>query len=370
MQHCSIFLNSKLQEWCPVNTHFIRRRQLLLAGVGLPVLAAPVWGQGQRARVPELSSLDIMLDEPDQFRHLPLYLAQSLGFFEQEQLTVRLTHAPIEAQTLEQQASLRTEVFAGSFERVLYMHGNNHANQAFLMLSRTPSVVLGARGQLTSSGQAGGQITELAGMRWGVGPPAGLTHRVAMLCLQRAGLRATDVQWIHMPSESQLLTAFEAQQIDVLAVTDLPATQLERAGQMRVLLDTRTLRDTDWLYGGPSAGVCLSANSAFIDRNQLTIQGATQAVLKAMVWMRTATPTDLIRHVPKALLDSNPAVFFGAWSRSREAFSSDGVFPEGAALNMLKSLHRLQMLPDVSGINPAQTFNNRFAIRSRQLLRA
>jgi NitT/TauT family transport system substrate-binding protein len=370
MQHCSLFLNAKLQEWCPVNTHFMRRRQLLFAGVGLTVLGTPAWGQSQRTRVPELSMLDIMLDEPDQLRHLPLYLAQSLGFFEQEQLTVRLTHAPVEAQTLEQQASLRTEVFAGSFERVLYMHGNNHANQAFLMLSRTPSVVIGARGQAAAGVQALSHMVELAGLRWGVGPQGGMTHRVALLGLQRAGLRPADVQWTHMPSEAQIVSAFEAQQVDVVALTDLPAAQFERAGHMRVLLDTRTLRDTDWLYGGPAAGVCLSANSAFIDRNQLTIQGATQAVLKAMVWMRTATPTDLMRHVPKALLDSNSAVFFGAWSRSREAFSSDGVFPEGAALNMLKSLHRLQMLPDVSGINPAQTFNNRFAIRSRQLLRA
>lgn len=353
-----------------MNTHSLRRRKLLLSGVGIAALGAPAWAQIARQRSPELSGLDIMLDEPEQLRHLPVYLAQSLGFFEQEQLNVRLTHAPTGVHSLEQQATLRTEVFAGSFERVLYMHANNQSNQAFLMLSRTPSVVLGARGQLAVNGQALGSLSDLAGLRWGVGPQGGLAHRVALLSLQRAGLRATDVQWVHMAFEAELAAAFEAQQVDVVAVADLTATQLERAGQMRVLLDTRTLRDTDWLYGGASAGVCLSANSAFIERNQLTIQGATQAVLKAMVWMRTATPTDLTRHVPKSMLESSPAVFFGAWSRSREAFSSDGVLPEGAALNMLKSLHRLHLLPDVSGINPAQTFNNRFAIRSRQQLRA
>jgi NitT/TauT family transport system substrate-binding protein len=114
----------------------------------------------------------------------------------------------------------------------------------------------------------------------------------------------------------------------------------------------------------------LSAAPAFIERNPQTIQATTQAVLKALLWMRTATPTDLTRHVPSGLLDRDAAVFFDAWARARESLSSDGVFPDGAALNMLKSLSRLQLIPDAGSVNPSQTFNNRFAIRSRQQLRA
>lgn len=331
--------------------------------------ALPAWAQRSPAKDPQALAVDIMLDDTEPLRHLPLYLAQSLGFFAQEKLAVRWIRAPRDAQSLEQQTVLRAEVFAGSFERVLYTHVHSQANQAFLMLTRTPSVVLGTHGPSTAPTSGMGGMAELAGLRWGVGPAGGLSHRVALLSLQRAGVRASEVQWHHMPTESQLIRAFNAQSIDVVALTDLPAAQVERTGQLRVLLDTRTLRDTDWLYGGPSAGLCLSAHNTYIERNPVVIQSVTQAVLKAMVWMRTATPTDLTRHVPRPLLEPNSAVFFGAWLRSREAFSSDGVFPEGVAMNVLKSLQRLQLVSDVSLVNPAQTFNNRFVIRSRQQLR-
>ena len=352
-----------------MKTLFLHRRQLLFAGVGAAVLAQSAWGQN-RSRGLEISTLYITLDEADSMRHLPLYLAQSLGFFDQEQLQVRLIHVPTDSQSLEQQAQVRSEVFAGSFERVLYLHAQGLSNQAFLMLTRSPGVVLLTKGQSAVGPQGLGSLAELTGLRWGVGPQGGLSHRVAMLSLLRAGMKINDVQWKHAASETELLKTLDMQKVDVVGLTDLAATQLERAANMRVLLDTRTQRDTDWLYGGSSAGVTLSASNSFIDRNPLTIQAVTQAVLKAMVWMRTASPTDLTRHVPKTLLETNSPVFFSAWSRAREGFSSDGVLPDGAAVNMLKGLQRLQLVSDVSTLNPANTFNNRFAIRSRQQLRA
>jgi NitT/TauT family transport system substrate-binding protein len=353
-----------------VYTQPFRRRELLLTGVSAAVLGMPAWSQDPPTRAPGASTLDIMLDELEQLRHLPLYLAQNLGFFDQEQLHVKWIHVPAQAQSLEEQSALRTEVFAGGFERVLYMHANNQPVQAFLMVTRNPGVVLGGRAQLASIGHTTNTVNQWAGLRWAVGPPGGYLHRMALLVLLRAGLRAQDVQWVHFSSEAQIAWAFEAQKVDVVAVTELLATQLERTGQLRVLVDTRTQRDTEWMYGGPSAGLTLSANPMFIERHTNTIQKLTQAVLKAMVWMRTATPTDLTRHLPKGFTESSASVFFGAWTRSHEVFSTDGLIPEGAALNMLKSLHRLQWVSDVSGINPLQTFNNRFAVRARQQLRA
>lgn len=338
----------------------LRRRQLLLTGVSSAMLG-PTSLLAQTARAPEIGQIDIMLDEALQLRHLPVYLAKSLGFFEQEQLDVRLSTAPSEAQTLEQQSALRTEVFAGSFERVLYMHALGTPSQAFFMLTRTPGVVIGIRGQIESS---------LKGLRWATGPQGGVSHRVALLYLQRMGLKTQDVVWSHHPKGEEVLQSLVNQWVDVICINDMAATQIERSGQLRVVLDTRTQRDTDWLYAGPSAGMSLSASPTFIERNPVTIQAATQAVLKALLWMRTATPNDLVRHTPSALLERDAAEFFDAWAKTRESLSSDGVFPDGAALNMLKSLSRLQLIQDAGGVNPAQTFNNRFAIRSRQQLRA
>lgn len=333
------------------------------------MFARSAWAQN-RPRDLEISTLDITLDEASHMRHLPLYLAQSLSFFDQEQLHVRLLSSPADTHTLEQQAAVRSEVFAGSFERVLYLHSQGLSSQAFLMTTRSPGVVLLTKGPTGASAQSPSALAELAGLRWGVGPQGGLTHRVAMLTLLRAGMKISDVQWVHIPNDMQIVHAVETQKVDVVGLTDMTASHLERAANMRIILDTRTQRDTDWLYAGASAGVTLSANASFIDRNPLTIQALTQAVLKAMVWMRTASPSDLTRHVPKSLIETNAAVFFGAWLRAREGFSSDGVVPDAAAMNLLKTLQRLQLVAESSTVNPANTFNNRFANRSRQQLRA
>lgn len=346
----------------------LNRRQALLAGCTAVLTPLGVWAQ--LGRGPEISQVDIMLDQAMQLRHLPLYLAQSLGYFEQEQLQVRFTVAPPQASGLEQQAALRSDVFAGHFERVLYMHTQGLSSQAFMMLTRIPGVVIGVHPLTPMAAQHPESFADLKGLRWATGPEGGSSHRVALLSLQRAGVSPHDIDWSHYPSASDLIARLQAHQTDVVCVDDLVATQLERSGTIRLVLDTRTQRDTEWLYAGPSAGVSLSASASFIERNPATIQAITQAVLRALVWMRTATPTDLSRHVPSELVNRSAVEFFDAWSKARESLSSDGVFPDGAAQNMLKSLSAIRLIQDAIGVNPAQTFNNRFAIRSRQQLRA
>lgn len=146
--------------------------------------------------------------------------------------------------------------------------------------------------------------------------------------------------------------------------------KLGRQGHIRVMLDNRTQRDTHILFGGPVIGACLSASPRFIERHAVELQGVANAVTRAMVWLRTAVPVDMIRHLPMSHRPSDVRLFFDVWVRAKESLASDGRIPDGAALTMLRALGRLPSAVNWHQVQVGQTVNNRYAQRARHLWRA
>jgi NitT/TauT family transport system substrate-binding protein len=78
--------------------------------------------------------------------------------------------------------------------------------------------------------------------------------------------------------------------------------------------------------GGPSAATCLFAKAEFIQLKSELIQGLTDGVVRALKWLMTAGPSDLLKSVPAHAWEGDRAFYLGTVDKLRESYCPDGQF--------------------------------------------
>ena len=105
------------------------------------LVAAPCLTKGAWAA--EAQQVTVAVSARNSLYHLPLVLAERLGFFRQRGLQVELLWCDSGAQALASLQSGESQVLAGAFERLFELQLQGQYHQAFAQMTRTPMVSLG-----------------------------------------------------------------------------------------------------------------------------------------------------------------------------------------------------------------------------------
>lgn len=346
------------------------RRRLVLA---LPALAgvavAPdALAQTQPAVRPERPRVVVAVCGRTMLPCLALTVAEQLHYFSAEGLDVELHD---HTNTMPAKAALlkgAADVAVGGFEHAVLLRQREFNSVAFALLSRAPQMVFGVS---TMSVPQFRQIPQLKGARIGVAALDSPSQFFAQLVLGRGGLSAEDVEFVSVGSASDAVAALRGGRIDAIAGVDPIISLLEARGDIRLAADTRSLRNTHDLYGGPMPGSCLYTAQSFLVRYPQTAQALVNAVVRALKWLQTAGPSDIVRVVPEAYMLGDRSVYLGALEKSRESLSPDGVTLEEGVQTAFRMVERYA--GDRSGVRtiaPGSTFTNDFARRAKQRFQA
>src|SRR4051812_39346056 len=118
-------------------------------------------------------------------------------------------------------------------------------------------------------------------------------------------------------------------------------TMLEQKGDVKIITDTRTLKGTHEVFGGPMPAACLYAHAEFVQKNPNTCQALANAIVHGLKWLQTAGPSDIIKTVPDSYLLGDRALYLASFNKVREAIALDGLVPEEGARTALKALASL-----------------------------
>ncbi len=298
---------------------------------------------------------------------LPLAIAEQLGYFRAAGVDVDVHEFGSAGRTLQEGLSGAVDVVSGSFEQAVLAHARGHAAQAFVLQARAPQVAFGISTRLLP---AYSSVADLRGRRIGVSSPGSSTTMVANQVLARGGLGPSDFSLVTVGSAWDALLALRMGHVDALSNTDPVMTQLEQRSEVRIIGDTRTLKGTREVFGGPMPASCLFASQDFITRHPATCQALAHGIVHALKWLQTAGPSDIIRTVPEPYLLGDRALYLAAFMRSREAISPDGLIPEEGVLTAIRAVASADPSIRGEGIVPARTFTNEFARRSKDRFKA
>lgn len=323
-------------------------------------------GNGVPAAMPPAGTPRVVLAVHDRasFCMLPLTVAERLGYFATEGLDVLVREFPDAQACVQAVASGAAHVASIAYGTVVALRARGALPlTAFVQQGRTSQLVMGVADPSASP--------VLRGARIGVASANTDAYRLARLVLQRAGLRAGDVRFVPLHRHAQAVAAFRAGLVDAICHSDPAITLLEQEGAIKVVADTRTVRGNAEVFGGPLPAACLAAPGAFLGSRADVAQALAFAMVRALKWLQTAGPSDIIRAVPEAYFFSGDrALYLAAFSRVRETWTPDGLMPGDGPATFLKTVQTLGELPEARGLDMGQTYTNQFAQKAKVRFRA
>jgi NitT/TauT family transport system substrate-binding protein len=338
-----------------------RRRFSLLAAA---VAAAPALRAQPKVEKPRLI---IAVGSKASFHYLPLTVADQLGFFKAEGVDVELVDHGSGARAQQALLGGGADIVGGPYEHTIHLQSRSLNCRSFVLLGRAPQVAMGVSTRAIPGYRS---VADLRGKRIGVSTPGSSTNMVANMVLARGGLKPGDVSFVGVGMTPSALVALRSGQVDAMSNIEPVMTMLEQKGEVKIISDTRTLKGTQEVFGGPMPACCLYAPVDFVDRHPNTCQALANAVVHSLKWLQTAGPSDIIKTVPESYLLGDRALYLASFNKVREAIALDGVLPEEGAKTALKALASFEPTLNAQRIALDRTYTNDFARRAKEKFKA
>lgn len=342
------------------------RRTFLYAAAALGAASIALPGVRAQAKL-EKGRVVLAVGGKSSFYHLPLTVSQQLGYFNDEGLDVEISDFAGGARALQAVIGGTADLAAGAYEHTINLQSKGQVFQSIVLQARAPQIAVGVSTRTVGAYRG---VADLRGRRIGVSAPGASTHLVASLVLSRAGLHGGDAHYVGVGVAAGALSAMRSGQIDAISNIDPVMTMLEQKGDVKIVCDTRTLKGSVDLFGGPMPAACLYAPAEFVHRNPRVCQAIANAVVHGLKWLQTAGPGDIIKTVPETYLLGDRALYLSAFDKMRESISVDGLVPADGPKTALAALAGFDPAIQADKVDLDRTYTNRFALRAKDRFHA
>jgi NitT/TauT family transport system substrate-binding protein len=176
----------------------------------------------------------------------------------------------------------------------------------------------------------------------------------------KAGLKPEDASFIGVGGGASAVAAMRHGQLDAISNTDPVMSELETAGDVTIVADSRTAAGSNTVYGGASPAAVLYMKPEFIKANPKTVQALVNAFVRGLHWMQGHSPEEIAAVMPANYQGDNKALYVTAIKNSMAIYSPDGKFDPAAAANTLKVLQVFDDKVKAATIDLSKTYDETF----------
>ena len=324
--------------------HFeIRRRQLgMLAAAGL-VGSTSIHSQGT-----DFQKVRVGVAMRTCMNNLPLVLADQLGYFRQAGIIVDWHDFEVGSSANQALLNGQVDVISGHFEQVLDSNDQGHKLQAFVVQGRTPQISLGIAMRHLASYQT---MADIRRLKIGISAFQTATHSMANVWSLQAGLNPLEMHYVEVGNMMTAMDALRNGTVDGLCHMDPLMSWLEYKRDLRVVADTRSVQSSYLWLGGALAAACLYAKADYLNQKPAHMQGITDGVVRALRWLLTAGPADILRAVPSNAWIGDRAFYLGTFDKVRDSYSPDGLFTDELLQTAWRSRALRLGLPRINAVD-------------------
>jgi len=298
---------------------------------------------------------------------LPLTIAERLGLFEKEGLKVEISNLQGGSRALQSLVGGSADVVCGAYEHTILMRAKGVGIKAVALQNNSLGTVIGLSKEKAKTYRS---PKDLAGLKIGVTSPGSASSLGVALLLAKDHLTLDKVSIIGVGTGATAVTAMKSGQIDGMSNFDPAILILERDGAIVPIVDSRTAKGLDELYGGPMAGSSFYMREDFIAKNPRTAQAFTNAIVKSMRWLDKASVEDIVAAVPAEYYAGGGREIYAEMVKlNRGAFSKDGRIELAWAENTYRALAAHEEVLKNVKVDLKETFDNTFADKANAALR-
>jgi NitT/TauT family transport system substrate-binding protein len=295
----------------------------------------------------------------DPIAFLPVRVAQTLGYYESERVTVEMSEVAGGTKALEALLGGSVDVAAASMSDAVPLAAEGRDVRGFLVVYTRPAAVLAVTP--ASSGTIR-TIRDLKGRTVGVTTPGSWTHQFLNFLLVTDGLSPADVSTVSVGMSAASVAALEHGTVDAAVLLAGAITTFEeRHPGTTFLVDTRTQAGARQVFGSeifPS--LSMLAQDRWLQANPEVAQRFVRAVKRGMQWVRDHPPEQVRDMIPEAGRMTEQADL-RAIHRMQQGISTDGLMPTGAAELIEKFVALSNPKVRAAHIDTAKIYTNAFA---------
>ncbi len=290
--------------------------------------------------------------------YLPTVLAQQLGEYEKAGLNVNMVDFKGGSQALTAVLGGSADVVSGYFDHCVNLAAKGQELKSIVVYDRYPGLVLVVSPKQTDSIKS---IKDLAGRRVGVSAPGSSTHYFLNFILRKNGVDAGSIGVIGVGLGASAVAAMEQGSVDAAVMLDPAVTQLGgRNKDMRILVDTRSQKDTIDVFGGEYPGGAIYTRADWIAKNPQTAQGLVTAIVNTLKWIHAHSPEEIMAKMPEEFVGADKDLYLAALKSTLPMYSDTGRMDPKGAQAVLDVF--AQSSPDVAkaNIDLSKTYTNEF----------
>jgi len=206
---------------------------------------------------------------------------------------------------------------------------------------------------------------DLKGMKIGVTAPGSSTNMFVNILLAKAGLPPDSVSIIGVGGGAGAVAIMKRGEIDALSNLDPVIAQLVSDGTATPVVDTRTAKGMQEVYGGAYAAGCIYAPPEWVKKNPRTAQAIVNAMVRALRFIQHSSIDEIVAAVPPEYY-TDKAIYKKALEDNVASFKHDGFISKEAGEHVAHDL--LTFDPTMKGktIDLAKTVDMSFQQKAAQ----
>jgi NitT/TauT family transport system substrate-binding protein len=290
--------------------------------------------------------------------YLPTVLAQQLGEYQRAGVNVDLVDFKGGSQSLTAVLGGSADVVSGYFDHCVNLAAKNQHMQSFVVYDRYPGFALVVSPKHADKVKS---VKDLANLKVGVSAPGSSTDFFLKFILKKNGVDPNSVGVVGIGLAATAVAAMEQGSVEAAIMLDPAVTQLQgRNKDLRILVDTRTQKDTLDVFGGEYPGGALYTRADWIEKNPKVAQALTLAIVNTLKWIHSHTPEEIMAKMPPELVGPDKALYLEALKNTLPMYSLTGRMDPKGAKAVLDVFS--QSNPDVAKANVdlSKTFTNKF----------
>jgi NitT/TauT family transport system substrate-binding protein len=344
----------------PARTRFLARTATVAAAALLLAACGSDGGgstsaQGQGSGKP--AHVTIGVGGQTLLPYLPTTLAQQLGCYQKAGVDVELQDLGSGSKALQAMLGGSTDVTSGYYDHTIQMAAKHQDITAFVNMLRYPALVLAV-----APGKQINSVADLKGKSVGVTAPGSSTDFFLKYMLDKAGLPADAASVQAIGADATAVAAMEQGQVDAAVMLDPAFSQLEaRAGDLKILADTRTQKGTEEVYGTSTyPAAVLYVQQSYIKDNPDTVRSLAQGVQCALDFIKNHSAEEIAAKMPEQFAGGNKDIYVKAIAALKDAYNPTGKIEEDGAKAVEKVLGQGDPQIAQADVDVSKTYTNEF----------
>lgn len=307
-------------------------------------------------------AINIMVGGIEKQIYLPVKLAEQLGYFNDSGLDIHFLtdRNGINAETELLSGSVQGVV--GFYDHTINLQARGKQVQSVIQLTVTPGEAIvvseNASRRILS-------IEQLNGSSFGVTGLGSSTNNIIRYLAKKSGIKGSGIHIIPVGAGDHFIAALTEGRADAGISSEPTVSRLVSSGRAKVLLDLRSIKETQATFGGPYPAACLYMPTAWVKTHHGEVQKIVLALNRALAYFQTHSAAEISEQMPPAFYASDKENYILALKNSIEMFSPDGRMPENGPLTVLNVLKDFDRNVQGKSINLQNTFTNEFIPAAR-----